>query len=75
MGYTNRRATVKLWEPYTKKFKYCLSGNVHKHNNKFGKICSRGSELMTGTNVSTLPTLKINISDHPFIEIIYLTLL
>ena len=39
-----------------------------EHNNKFGKGWSPGSELVLGTNNSTLPTLKIDLSYHPFIK-------
>ena len=68
MGYTNSRATMKLWDPYTKKLKYCSSEKFDEHNNKFGKEWSSGSELMTGANIFTLPTLKLNLSDYPFIK-------
>ena len=39
-----------------------------EHNNKLGKSWSPGSELMLGTNITTLPTLKIDLSDHPFVK-------
>ena len=39
-----------------------------EHNNKFVKVWSPGSEIMTGTNISTLPILKFDISDYPFIK-------
>ena len=68
IGYTNRRATIKWWDPNTKKEKYCSSAKLDEHNNKFGKWWFPGSELMTGTNIPTLPKLKIYISDHPFIK-------
>ena len=68
MGSTNIRATMKWWEPQTKRLKYCSSENFDEYNNKFGKGCSPGSELMLGTNTSTLATLKIDLSDHPFIK-------
>ena len=38
-----------------------------KHSNKFGKGWSPGSELMLGTNTTTLPTLKIDLSDNTLI--------
>ena len=41
---------------------------IFEHNNKFGKGWSPGSELMLGTNTSTLPTLKIDLSDYPLIK-------
>ena len=66
MGYNNRKATVKWWDPHTKKLKNCSFAKFDEHNNKFGKVWSPGSKLMTGTNVYTLPTLNIDISDHPF---------
>ena len=68
MGYTDSIATMKWWDPYTKRLKYCLSEKFDEHNNKFGKGWSPGSEIMIGTNISTLPTLKIDPSDHPFIK-------
>ena len=68
MGYTNIRATMKLWYPHTKRLKYCLSEKFDEHNNKFVKGWSPDSILMLGTNISTLPTLKIYLSDHPFIK-------
>ena len=56
------------WVPHTKRLKYCSSEKNYEHNNKFGKCWSPGSELMLGTNNYTLPTLKIDLSDHPFIK-------
>ena len=61
MGYTNRRATMKVWDPHTKKLKYCSSAKFDEHNNVFDKGWSPGSELMTDTRISTLPTLKIDL--------------
>ena len=43
-----------------------LSAKFDGHNNKFGKGWSPGSELMTGTNVFALPTLKVDLSYQPF---------
>ena len=68
MGYTNIRSTMKLWDPYTKKLKYCSPEKFDEHNNKFGKGWSPGYEPILGTNISTLPTLKTDLSDHPFIK-------
>ena len=68
MGYTNIRSTMKWWDPHTKKLKYCSSASFDEHNNKYGKLWSTGSELTTGTNVSSLPTLKNDLSDYPFIK-------
>ena len=68
MGYTNSRVTMKWWDPHTKKLKYCSSTKFYEHNDKFGKGWSPGSELMLGKNTSTLPTLKIDTSDHNFIK-------
>ena len=59
MGYTNTRATMKWWDPHTKKLGYCSSAQIDEHNNKLGKGCSPGSELIIGTNTYTLRTLKI----------------
>ena len=56
MGYTNRRATMKWWDPHTKNLKYCLYGIFDEHNNKFVKEWSPGYELMLEKNTSTLPT-------------------
>ena len=67
MGYTNTISTIKWWDPHTKKFKYCSSEIFDEHNNKFVKGWSPGSELMLGTNTSTLPTLKTDLSDDLFI--------
>ena len=67
MGYTNSRDTMKCWEPYTKKLEYCSSEKSGEHSNKFGKGWSPGSEIMLVANTSTFPTLKIDLSDHPFI--------
>ena len=59
---------MKWWDPHTNKIKYCLSEKIAEHNNKFGKRWSPGSELITGANFSTLPTVKIDPSYHPFIK-------
>ena len=67
MGYTNIITTMKWWYPHTKKLKYYSYTKFDEHNNKFGKGSSPGYELITGTNISTLPTLKIYISNLPFI--------
>ena len=68
MGYTNSIATMKWLDPHTKKLKYCYSGKFDEYNNKFGKVWLPGSELMLVANTSTLPTLKIDLSYHPFIK-------
>ena len=59
---------MKFWDPHTKKLKYCSSEKFDEHNNKSGKLFSTGFELMLGTNISTLPTLKTDILDHLFIK-------
>ena len=56
MGYTNSIATTKWWDPHNKKIKYDSSVKFDEHNNKFGKGWSPGSEIMLGTNISTIPT-------------------
>ena len=61
MGYKNIRDTMKWWETNTKEIKYLLSAKFDEHKNKFGKGWSSGSKLMLGTNISTLPTLKIDL--------------
>ena len=58
MGYTNRKATMELWDPHTKKLKYFSYAKFDEHNNKFGKRWPPGYEIMLGTNTSNLPTLK-----------------
>ena len=68
MDYTNSRPTMKWCEPHTKRLKYCSNVNCDEHDNNFGRGWSPGSKLMLGTNTSTLPTLKNNLSDHPFIK-------
>ena len=57
---------MKWWEPHTKILKYCSSADFDEHNNKFGKGWSPGSELMLRKNNSTVPTIKNDLSDHPF---------
>ena len=59
---------MKWWDPHTNKFKCFSSATFYEHNNKLGKGCSPGSELIFGTNTSTLPKIKIYLSDHPFIK-------
>ena len=66
MGYIKSRDTMKWWDPYTNKIKYYSYIFFDEHSNKFGKGWSPGSKLLLGTNISTLPTLKIDLSDHPF---------
>ena len=68
MGYTNSIAIMKWWYPHTKRLEYCSSAEFDEHNNKFGKGWSPGSELMLGKNISTLPTLKTELSDYPSIK-------
>ena len=61
VGYTNIRYTIEWWNPHTNKLKYFSSECFDEHNNKFGKGWSPGSEITSGTNISTLPTLNIDI--------------
>ena len=68
MKYTNRRATMKWWDTHTKKIQYFPSAKFNAHNSKFGKGWSPGSTLMTRENISALPTLNIDLSDHHFIK-------
>ena len=56
MVNTNSRDTMKLWEPHTNKIKYFPSAKIYEHKDKFGKGWTPGSELITGTTVSTLKT-------------------
>ena len=67
MVYANSRATMKCWDSHTKKLKYFSSETFDEHNHTFGKGWSPFSELMLGTNTSILKTLKIDLSDNPFI--------
>ena len=59
---------MQQWDPYKKRLKYCSSTKFDEHKNKFGKGWSPGSELMLGTNISILLTLRIDLSDHPYIK-------
>ena len=68
MCYTNSRATMKCWDIHIKKIKYCLSEKIDEHDNIFSKGWSPGSAPLIGTNTSTLPTLKNDLSDHTFIK-------
>ena len=68
MGYTDIRATMKWWDPHRKRLKYCSCTKFDEHNHNFEKVWSPGSELMLDTTTSTLPTLKIDLSYHPFIK-------
>ena len=47
MGYTKIIATMKWWDPHTKKIKYFIYAKFDEHNNKFGKVWSHGSKLIT----------------------------
>ena len=68
MGYTISRNTMICWDPHTKILKHCSSEYIDEHNNKYSKGWSQGSKLMLGTNISTVPTLKVDFSDNPFIK-------
>ena len=59
---------MKWWYPHKKRPKTFSSAKLNEHNNKFGNGWSPGSELMIVTNISTLPTLKNDLSDHPFLK-------
>ena len=72
MGYTDITDTTKWWDPHTKKLKYFSSAKFDEYNNKFGKGWSRGSELMTGTNISSLKTLKLISHITPLSNMVYL---
>ena len=50
---------LKWWDPHTNKIKYFPSSKFDKYNNKVGQGWSPGSEIMLGTNMSTLPKLKL----------------
>ena len=75
MGYTNSRYTMKLWESHTNKIKYCSSAKIYEHKDKFGKGWTTGSELITGTTVSTLTTFTNMYQIIPSSNMIYLKLL
>ena len=68
MVYTNSIATIKWWDTYIKRLRYCSSAQFDEHKNKFVRGWSPCSELMLGTKHSTLQTLKIDISYHPFVK-------
>ena len=68
MDYTNIIDTMKWRYSHTKKLKYFSYENFDEYNNEFSKGWSLGSEIITGTNIYTLTTLKIDISDQPFIK-------
>ena len=59
---------MKWWYPHTKKLKHFSSAKFYGNNNTFGKVWSPGSELTLSTNISTLKTLKTDLSDNPFIK-------
>ena len=52
---------MKWWDPHTNKIKYFSYENFDKHNNKFVKGWSPGSEFTIGTNTYTLTKLKIDL--------------
>ena len=56
---------MKWWDLYTKKIEYFSSTKFYEHNNEFGKVWSNRYALMNGKNSSALPTLNIDLSDHP----------
>ena len=68
MIYTNIRSAMKWLNPHTQNLKCFSSAKFYEHNNKFGKRWSPGYEFIPGTNISTLPTLNIDLSYHPFIK-------
>ena len=72
MDYTNSRATMKWWDPQTKKLKYSSSAKFDEHNKKIGKGWSPGYETILDTNTSTLPTLKFTSQIIPYSNMIYL---
>ena len=59
MVYTSRRATMKWWDPHTNKIKYCASTEFYKHNNKYGKVWSPGSNQLKVKGTSALLTIKL----------------
>ena len=59
---------MQWWDLQTKKLTYCSSKTIIEQNDKLGKLLLPSSELMNGTHVSTLPTLKIFLSDHPLVK-------
>ena len=59
---------MKWWDPHTKRLKYCSSEKIDEHKNKFVKGWPPISELILGTNIYTLPTLKIDLSDYPIFK-------
>ena len=72
MGYTNIIATMEWGGPHTKKLKYCSSAKFDEHSNEFGKQLSPGPSLMTGTNISALPKIKLTTQTIPSSNMTYL---
>ena len=66
-GLQKQQSYNELWHPHTKKLKK-ISTKFDEHNNKCGRGWSPGSDLILDKNTSTLPTLKNDPSDHPFIK-------
>ena len=52
---------MKQWYQRNNKLKYWSYDKFDEHNNKFGKGWSPGSALITGTNISAFPMIKIDI--------------
>ena len=75
MGGTKRRNKMKLWDPHTKKLRYCSSAKFDDHNNKVRKGWSPSYKLITVTNISTLPTLKFISRTNLSSKMVYLKLL
>ena len=67
-------ATIKWWNLHNKKLKYCSSAKFDEHIIKFRKGCLSSSEIMTGTNVSILLTLKMISQITPSSKVVYLKL-
>ena len=54
--------------PTQKDTHFFSSAKFDEHNNEFDKSWPPGYELMLGTTISTLPTLKIDHSYYSFIK-------
>ena len=59
---------MKWWDPHTRKIKYFSYAKFDKNNNKFGKGWYPGSNMLKVTDISDLPTVKIDLYYHPLIK-------
>ena len=67
-GLYKQNSYSEMVDPTHQETQIFFIWKIDEHNNKFGKECSPGSEIMLDTNTSALKILKIDLSDHPFIK-------